>query len=443
MNAFVRTHTILFLLLLAVVGLGAEEARPTFAESLAAEVKLLGADDFDARENAEKAILERAREREDEALALLRSEAKQTAVPERLARLEKLQRLLEVAGKKDWSVEAGPIYQLPSVSGGRVFVGNKDRKLYCLDALNGREIWNYGVVGFMYKSLAVADGRVFLIRTRKDGRPDGTVIALDSHDGRELWRWHDGVKSQYFSAPIVAGGALYFAREKKLLRLNVISGALEWIYDAEDSILSPPSVAGGKVLIGTLENGLLCVDASSGEKIWGVELAGACYSGGVILNERVYAGGANTLYCLDLKNGAVKWAYRGNEALTTAPAVKDNNVFASFGMVFRCIDATSGRALWDKETGGHIFAAPSIVDNRVYVGALNDKLTLYCFDASSGDELWTHETKEGGYAEPVLAGRRIFIGYHSAFYTLKTGVTGPAEWPMTGGNAARTGCNDR
>ena len=442
MRQFIHT-TFIFLLLQSIAALGAEQTQPALAEALTSEIKQLGADDFDAREKAQQAILELARDREGEVLALLKAEVKKSAAPELLARLEKLQRLLEVAGKQDWSVVAGQIYQLPSVSGGRVFVGNKDRTLYCLDALSGKENWKFNVDGFMYKSLAVADGRVFLIRTRKDGRPDGTLIALDSHDGRELWRWQDGVKSQYFTAPIVTGGALYFARENNLVRLNAMSGELDWMFDAEDSILSPPSVSGGKVLLGTLENGLLCVDAANGKPVWHAALGGACYSGGVVLNERVYAGGGNTLFCLDLKDGAIKWAYRGNEALTSAPAVKDKQVFAAFGMVFRCIDVSNGRALWDKDTGGHIFAAPSIVGQRVYVGALNDKLTLYCFDAQSGDELWTHETKEGGYAEPVLAGRRIFIGYHSRFYTLKSSMPGPLEWPMTGGNAARTGCNDR
>ena len=115
---------------------------------------------------------------------------------------------------------------------------------------------------------------------------------------------------------------------------------------------------------------------------------------------------------------------------------------AAHGQLLRCLSTETGKESWGKETGGHIYAAAAIADDRVYVGSINDKLTMYCLDIYTGNVLWTHVTKEAGYAEPILAGRRLFLGYHSKFYCLKTGVAGPADWPMSGGNAARTGCND-
>ena len=111
--------------------------------------------------------------------------------------------------------------------------------------------------------------------------------------------------------------------------------------------------------------------------------------------------------------------------------------------MFYCLNAIDGSALWKFETGGTIFGSPAVNSGQVFVSSINNKLTLFCLDADNASKLWTFETKEAGYAYPVFAGRKLFFGYHSKFYVLRTGLAGPADWPMMCGNAARTGCNDR
>ena len=226
------------------------------ADTLPDLIKKLGDDNFDAREAAEKKIATLSSEHEDEVLPVLTTARQREADVEIRTRLDTIIQKLNVSGTQDWSAEAGQIYQLPAIYKQRVYVGNKDNTTLCYDAVTGQRLWVHENGGFIYKSLAADDGRVFLIRTRKEGRPDGRIFALDALDGHELWSWQDDVRSQYFTAPMVMGGALYFGREKQLICLDVLEGKLRWRHDSDNSILSPPAIAEGRVLYGALDGEL-------------------------------------------------------------------------------------------------------------------------------------------------------------------------------------------
>jgi outer membrane protein assembly factor BamB len=56
----------------------------------------------------------------------------------------------------------------PAISGGRVFVGSSDGKLYVLDAATGAKKWEYEVGDALTASPAIAGGRVVI--GAQDGR---------------------------------------------------------------------------------------------------------------------------------------------------------------------------------------------------------------------------------------------------------------------------------
>jgi len=97
-----------------------------------------------------------------------------------------------------WNYTAGDlVYPSPAVSDHKVFIGSKNRKLYCLDETNGAMLWNY-TTGFtanhveqngFISSPAVADGKVYVNAWNRsfycfdaDGFSDGTDDGVpDSH----------------------------------------------------------------------------------------------------------------------------------------------------------------------------------------------------------------------------------------------------------------------
>ncbi len=434
-------HAILIATLLGYAAIRAADA-VHFDPALRALIAKLGDDDFDAREEAEKKIRALGTEREEAFAPILKELLNAEQDAEIRKRLEKLYRTMSAFGEVDWSVEAGQIYQLPAIGSNRIFIGNKDGHLICYEVGTGKLVWQHENGGFIYKSLAAADGRVIFIRTRKDGRNDGRVFALDAQDGHELWSWQDDVRSQTFTAPIIADGAIYLGRNHDLICLDALQGTLRWSLTTPKSIVAPPSIAEGRVVFEQLGGALQCVDTKDKKLLWEFALGGQSQAGACIAGGRVFAVGGNTVFRIDLKSGEKIWESPGVGNVGVSLAAKGDRVFAAHGMTLRCLNATDGHDIWSKETGGHIYAAPAVVGDRVYVGSLNNKLTMYCLDAMDGKEFWTHCTREGGYAEPILVGRRLFVGYHSTFYCLKTGMPGPTAWPMSGGNPGRSGCND-
>ena len=416
----------------------------TVDPALRALITKLGDDNFDVREAAEKEILALALDREETVAPALKELAGAEQDPEIRKRLDSLFKKMSAFGAVDWKVEGGQIFQLPAVYNQHIYIGNKDGSLLCYEAATGKVVWRHENGGFIYKSLAVADGRVIFIRTRLDGQNDGRVFALDALDGHELWSWQDEKKAQHFTAPIIAGGAVYLGRVNELICLDALQGTLRWSLAVPNSIVAPPSVADGRVIFEQYGGNLECVAAADKKLLWDFALethphahAGACIDGG-----RVFAAGGNTIYRIGLVSGQKIWESRGKDNVSVPLAAKGDRVFAAHAMTLRCLDANTGREIWMKGTGGDIFAAPAIVGDRVYVPSLNRKLTMYCLSAVDGKELWTHSTDEAGYAEPIIAGRRLYMGYHSKFYGLKTGMPGPSAWPMSGGNPGRSGCND-
>ena len=55
----------------------------------------------------------------------------------------------------------------PAISGGRVYVGSKDKKLYVLDLKTGRELWSFTAGRGIAASPAIGDGVLVIAGMRR------------------------------------------------------------------------------------------------------------------------------------------------------------------------------------------------------------------------------------------------------------------------------------
>jgi outer membrane protein assembly factor BamB len=90
----------------------------------------------------------------------------------------------------------------PAVSGGWVYVGSTDGKVYALKAGTGAKRWEFATGDQVNSSPAVAGGVVFV------GSKDGKIYALDAASGDQLWEYPTGDWIN-LSSPSVANGMLY------------------------------------------------------------------------------------------------------------------------------------------------------------------------------------------------------------------------------------------
>jgi outer membrane protein assembly factor BamB len=104
-----------------------------------------------------------------------------------------------VTGKPKWKVAMTESFSISPVGGnGRVYIGNDDLKLYCLDAASGKIIWKtplFSPSPLLASSPAIANGMLYM------GSADGNLYAIDIRNGAIKWKY----KSQ---RPIVSSPAL-------------------------------------------------------------------------------------------------------------------------------------------------------------------------------------------------------------------------------------------
>ena len=280
-----------------------------------------------------------------------------------------------------WRVEAGPGWASPAVSGGKVFLADAELKepkarerVRCFDAASGASLWTYAydvtypvwafgpdqnpgpiatpvlLDGKVYAlggtgevaCLAQATGEVLwennlgktyaidtlvcrpsplvegnLLIVYIGGKPDASVVALDRHTGREVWKALSEPVSS--SSPIIAVGGgkrqLIVWTTESLVSLDPATGAIFWrepmTTSSNDAIATPvcvgdrllisglmykleadrpavsalwpenrgvakrvlshtstPLLANGLVFSATNKGDLVCLDAETGQELW-------------------------------------------------------------------------------------------------------------------------------------------------------------------------------
>ena len=122
-------------------------------------------------------------------------------------------------GELLWRRDLGDaVFAKAAVGAGRVYVGSRDGRCYCLDRRDGRECWRVDMGSPVVTQPAVAGLRLYLAAI------DGRVCCLDAEDGKVRWTFdvaaHAGAKAVLVSSPVVvaepgdAGGRrVYFGAE--------------------------------------------------------------------------------------------------------------------------------------------------------------------------------------------------------------------------------------
>ena len=220
----------------------------------------------------------------------------------------------------------------PAVSGGIVYVGSYDKKVYALNASSGTLMWSYTTGSYVLSSPAVASGKVYV------GSYDKKVYCLNAYTGAFIWSYTTGDVVE--SSPAVADGKVYVGSyDKKVYCLNASTGAFIWSYSTGDWVICSPAVAGGIVFIGSY-------------------------------NKKVYA--------LNASSGALMWSYTTGDAIVSSPTVSSGMVYiGSMDYKVYCLNASSGKHVWNYTTGSYVDSSPAVAGDKVYVGSDNCK--VYAF----------------------------------------------------------------
>ncbi len=257
----------------------------------------------------------------------------------------------------------------------------------------------------------VVDTRVFA------AAPDGTVKALTTDTGREIWSrkirdlYTKEELADAFSKDVdtITGGVgvggdlvVVGAASGELVALNQSDGSLAWRVTASSEILSPPLVDRDRVVAQTIDGKVTAYDAVDGQTLWvytmntpALTLRGTARP--MLYDELVIVAFANgRVAFLDREKGLAVFDQRIGIAQGTTDLerlvdidgamqiVAGKLYVASFQGRIVGIDISSGRMLWAEELSSLTGVGSGF--GNVYAARADSQLTAY--NGSNGREIW-------------------------------------------------------
>ncbi len=279
-----------------------------------------------------------------------------------------------------------------------------------------RSAWSssIGAVGFPLDIRAV--GNLIFVASS-----DGTVAAIDSRTGGDLWRAALGVK---LSAGVGSDGrySAVVSRENELI---VLDGAKElWRQKLGAVTLTSPLVAGGRVFAVSADRSVSAFDVVTGRKLWQQQRSGEALvlgRSGIVMaiGDTLVTGLAGRLVGLNPLNGKIRWEAqvansRGtNEVERLVDLVSgvsrqgDQVCVRAFQSAIGCVDGAKGTLAWSKTASS---STGLDGDASELFGTESDGRVI-SWKRADGERLWVSERLRFRILTgPVLVGQSIVMG---------------------------------
>jgi len=294
----------------------------------------------------------------------------------------------------------------PAVSDGRVYVFTPDLAIHCLDAADGRKVWERNLVkqhagrniGWNNAASAVVDGRLVFVG---GGGPGESLLALDKATGEVVWKAHNEriTHATPVAATLHGVRQVIFFLQSGLLAVSASDGRELWRFPFRYNVSTAisPVVAGDIVYCsaGYGVGGGACRITRNGDgfaavelwKIPGDKLVANHWSTPVYHDGHLYGMfsfknyGVGPLKCVELATGKVKWEKPGFGAGNVI-LVKDKLLaLADDGRlaVVEAVPDAFKEVASVKAVGGKCWTTPAFSDGRIYVRSTTEGA---CLEAS-------------------------------------------------------------
>jgi outer membrane protein assembly factor BamB len=122
-----------------------------------------------------------------------------------------------------------------------------------------------------------------------------------------------------------------------------------------------------------------------------------------VANGVVYVGSEDqNVYALNASTSAKLWSYATGDRVASSPAVANGVVYVgSFDYNVYALNARTGAKLWSYATGSYVQSSPAVANGVVYVGSYDGN--MYALNASTGAKLWSYATGYVVYSSPAVA----------------------------------------
>ena len=282
--------------------------------------------------------------------------------------------------------------------------------------MGAHQVWSAKIGAVDFPLTVVARAGQFVVAAG-----DGTVLALQASDGREIWRGNVGGA---ISAGVGSDGrfAAVVTVDNQLKVLD--QGRPLWSAPLASRTATAPLVAGERVFVVGVDRVVHAFDAIDGRRLWRFQrvndaLTLAHPSALSAFKDTLLVGQGAVLLGLDPTTGSVRWEValsppRGTNEVErlndlVGPRLRNGDTVCAraFQTAVGCIDAGRQALRWSRNAGG-IQAVGGDAD-YVFGADSSDRVTAW--RAATGDLAWTHDRLlYRALSAPLAVGRSVMFG---------------------------------
>ncbi|MDG6093647.1 PQQ-like beta-propeller repeat protein [Acetobacter sp. AN02] len=286
--------------------------------------------------------------------------------------------------------------------------------------------------GVIQAAPVVSNGRIFTMDAA------GLVRAWTWPGMQRLWQMRlkpSKLRSSNLGGGLgVDGDTLYIVDGVgQAIAADVATGKEKWRVDIGSPGRSAPTIAEGRVYLGTIDERFFALDAATGKQVWTfasmpTDTVTFGQPAAAVVDGVVLAGfGSGDLVALRADSGEVVWSdtlgsINGQASaldfacIRSMPVIVDRTAYAmSVSSVMVAVDMRSGRRLWERAIAGQ--NAILAVDEWLFIITLGQQVA--CIDRLSGQirwltqlRAWENVDSQKGtvtWTGPVLAGGKLVV----------------------------------
>lgn len=300
-----------------------------------------------------------------------------------------------------------PTYSDLKVANNKVYLTSTQPNgpnVFALSASTGKVDWKFATSGAIAIPPTVGPDQVFVA---SDTGKTHFMRALNAKTGDLVWQYTRNQPPECMcSHPSALDAGLLFAQTDghSLYAFapyapNVPSRRI-WQFAGDGAKLTPPTVAGGRVVFGSADHKLYALDAGTGKPSWVAATGYGFVAQPLVVDGLVIAGNrGGTLHAYDLKSGRSVWSFSTSGAIDTRPLADNGRLYlVSEDRTLSALDIHTGKLIWQKTLLDYSAFSPTIPDGRVIVA---DRAgDLVSFNARTGRQIWKTTLDGTPFSQP-------------------------------------------
>ncbi|MBN1561611.1 PQQ-binding-like beta-propeller repeat protein [candidate division KSB1 bacterium] len=294
----------------------------------------------------------------------------------------KLYALRALTGDSLWAFDAGDdIEAAPLLLDSTVYIGSLNGIFYALDAASGVVRWSFKTDGEIYGSanwVYAPNGQDKWIIV---GSYDFFIYCLDADTGEKQWSYE--TDNFINGAPATDGEVVVFGGcDARLHIVSIADGSSMGDVDVGSYIAGSAALADGHAFLGHYGERLVCIDLEQKRVVWEYsdnDQTGSFFSSPAVDGDRVVIGSRDKLvHCVDRKSGEKTWTFQTRDDVDSSPVLCDGKaVIGSNDGRLYMVRLSDGGLIWSFEIGADIIGSPAVTAGCIFVGAGDGR--LYAF----------------------------------------------------------------